>query len=126
MARHCQPIEAAALGNDAEGRRQANQRLDGLSDRLVPHATYVTSALDALGMHDIGTAKAFEGGASKQSEEIGVRLVLAAAHPRQALRASPASNEDALGPTIEPSDHRVDGAPVRPLEETGAGSVCRS
>src|SRR4051812_14664235 len=83
----------AVPSNDVAGRRQASQRLDafrtsleglftpgfGLSDRFVPHATYVTSALDALGMHDVGTAKAFEGGASKQSEEVGVRLALAAA-----------------------------------------------
>jgi len=83
----------AVTANDVGRRQQAMQRVDAfrmsldalfapsgvvLSDRFVPHATYVTSALDALGMHDIGTAKAFQGGASKQSQEIGVRLALAA------------------------------------------------
>jgi hypothetical protein len=60
-----------------------------LSDRFIPHATYVTSALDALGMHDLGTAKAFQGGASKQSEEIGIRLALAAAGSAPATASDP-------------------------------------
>jgi hypothetical protein len=37
-------------------------------------------------MHDVGTAKAYMGGASKQSEEIGLRLALAAAAPAPAAQ----------------------------------------
>jgi hypothetical protein len=88
--------------NDNAGRQQAAAQLSTfrqdmdqmfgptgmmVGDRFVPQATYVMSALDALGAHDIGTAKAFMGGASKQSEEIGVRLALAAATPAMAAQA---------------------------------------
>jgi len=84
----------AVPANDAGRRQQAMQRVDAfrlnldalfaptaitVADRFIPHTTYVTASLDALGAHDVGAAKAFAGGASKQSPEIGVRLALAAA-----------------------------------------------
>jgi hypothetical protein len=83
----------AVPGNDAGKRQQAVQRLDTfrqsldqllmptgvtLGDRFISQTAYVTAALDALGMHDVGAAKAFMAGAAKQSAEIGVRLALAA------------------------------------------------
>ncbi|MBV9546610.1 MAG: hypothetical protein JOY61_19750 [Chloroflexi bacterium] len=93
----------AVPANDNGGRQQAVAQLSGfgqnidqlftpvggsvLSERFVPQDTYVTSALDALGAHDVGTAKAFLGGASKQSEEIGIRLALAAAMAATAAQA---------------------------------------
>lgn len=83
----------AVAANDTGRRQQAAQRLDTfrqgvdqllspsgvmLGDRFISQTAYVTAALDSLGMHDIGAAKAFMAGAAKQSEEIGVRLALAA------------------------------------------------
>jgi hypothetical protein len=83
----------AVPANDSGKRQQAVQRLDAfrqnvdqllmpsgvtLGDRFISQTAYVTAALDALGMHDVGAAKAFMAGAAKQSPEIGVRLALAA------------------------------------------------
>jgi len=94
----------AVPANDVGRRQQAMQRVDAfrmnlaalfapssveLSDRFIPHAAYVTSALDALGMHDLGAAKAFQGGASRQSQEIGVRLALAADAAIQPAASAP-------------------------------------
>src|SRR5581483_8594179 len=83
----------AVPANNVAGRQAALQRLDSfrksldqvfgvsgsasIGDRFISQTTYVTSALDALGAHDLGTAKAFFGGASQQSEEIGARLARA-------------------------------------------------
>jgi hypothetical protein len=86
----------AVAANDLGGRQQAAARLDtfradmdallGPQGRspggsvgafFVPQVAYVTAALDALGAGDVGSAKAFTGGAAKQSQEVAVRLARA-------------------------------------------------